>query len=103
MLVDHTQIQTGDSADIHEYDLCIIGGGACGITLAREFDGLNVKVALVESGGFEHSTETLALYDGEASGVREGYLTQTRQRFFGGTTNHWGNLCRPFDELDFKK
>ncbi|HAO54567.1 MAG TPA: hypothetical protein DCR03_03090 [Gammaproteobacteria bacterium] len=103
MLVDHTQIQTGDSADIHEYDLCIIGGGACGITLAREFDGLNVKVALVESGGFEHSTETLALYDGDASGVREGYLTQTRQRFFGGTTNHWGNLCRPFDELDFKK
>ena len=88
MLVDHTQIQTGDSADIHEYDLCIIGGGACGITLAREFDGLNVKVALVESGGFEHSTETLALYDGDASGVREGYLTQTRQRFFGGTTNH---------------
>ncbi|MCZ6888163.1 MAG: GMC family oxidoreductase [Gammaproteobacteria bacterium] len=99
MLVDHTQFK----GDATRYDLCIIGAGACGITIAREFNGRNAKVALVESGAFEPSTVVHELYDGETSGVREGYLMQTRLRLFGGTTNHWGGLCRPFDELDFKQ
>jgi choline dehydrogenase-like flavoprotein len=103
MLVDHTQFDGDATSDAHHYDLCIIGAGACGIAIAREFNGCNTKVALVESGGFEPSTDVHELYDGETSGVHEGYLMQTRLRLFGGTTNHWGGLCRPFDELDFKQ
>src|SRR3546814_10343743 len=34
-------------------DICIIGAGAAGITLAAELAGHRAKVLLVESGGFE--------------------------------------------------
>ena len=26
-----------------------------------------------------------------------------RLRYFGGTTNHWGGMCRPFEEEDFNR
>ncbi|MCZ6643657.1 MAG: GMC family oxidoreductase [Gammaproteobacteria bacterium] len=100
MLIEHNSIEPDSEFEV---DLCIIGAGACGITIARTFDNLNLKVALLESGGFEYSEKNHALYSGEASGVSDDYLTRTRQRMFGGTTNHWGGLCRPFDEIDFEK
>ena len=36
-----------------ETDLCVIGAGAAGITIAREFIGSKLQVCLVESGGFD--------------------------------------------------
>ena len=29
-------------------------------------------------------------------------LEMDRLRYFGGTTNHWGGACRPFDAIDFE-
>ena len=34
-----------------EADLCVIGAGAAGITLARELGGGTLRVAVLESGG----------------------------------------------------
>ena len=51
-----------------ETDVCIIGGGAAGITLAREFIGQPYRVCLLESGGLEFEPETQALYKGENVG-----------------------------------
>ena len=84
-----------------ETDLCIIGAGAAGITLALAFAGRrDVDVCLVESGGFELDVASQDLYRGETVGARyEAY--DTRLRYFGGSTNHWGGLCRPLRELDF--
>ena len=84
-----------------EADLCIIGGGAAGITLACEFIGTPVRVVLLESGGFEYDAAIQDLYEGDLAGVPYFPLTASRLRFFGGTTNHWGGLCRPMDEVDF--
>ncbi len=100
MLINQNEIQEDSEFN---FDLCIIGAGACGIAIARFFNNLKLNVALIESGGFEYSAEDHQLYSGETIGVDAGYLTRTRLRMFGGTTGHWGGLCRPLDDVDFKK
>lgn len=86
-----------------EADLCIIGAGAAGITIARQFIGSRHKVVLLESGGFEFDPETQALYEGGSTGLPYFPLDATRLRYFGGTTNHWTGWCRPLDEIDFEE
>jgi choline dehydrogenase-like flavoprotein len=84
-------------------DVCIIGAGAAGITLAREFAGQPFRVAILESGGVDADADTSMLTSGETTGVPYYPLQSTRLRFFGGTTNHWGGTCRPFDAMDFER
>lgn len=85
-------------------DVCIVGAGAAGITLAAELakqPGLDV--VLLESGGKVQEPETQALYRGELRGAPQYPLDASRLRFLGGTTNHWGGMCRPLDPLDFEE
>jgi len=84
-----------------ETDVAIIGAGAAGITLARELAGTSWRVALIESGNFDLDDDTQALYDGE-SGAVDYPLAESRLRYFGGTTNHWGGWCRPLMPIDFE-
>ena len=101
MLADARSLSDGVVLDA---DLCIIGAGAAGITLALEFTGSPVRVILLESGGLEFESNTQGLYAGRASdGLPYFPLDVTRLRYFGGSTNHWGRLCRPFDPLDFER
>jgi choline dehydrogenase-like flavoprotein len=88
--------------DIIETDVCVIGAGAAGITLARQFEGQPFRVAMLESGDLKAAAETQSLYTGESVGLRYYPLEAARLRVFGGTTNHWGGTCRPFDEIDFE-
>jgi choline dehydrogenase-like flavoprotein len=83
-------------------DICIVGAGAAGITLAREFSGKSFRVCLLESGGLEFENETQSLYAGEIVGLPYIPLEIARLRYFGGTTNHWGGFCQPLDESDFE-
>jgi choline dehydrogenase-like flavoprotein len=92
-------------------DVCIVGAGAAGITLAHEFIGRPFRVCLLESGGLEFEPDVQSLHDGSSVGhpyrpIRGAHdaanpLASSRLRFFGGTTNHWAGWCRPFDDLDF--
>jgi choline dehydrogenase-like flavoprotein len=84
-------------------DLCIIGGGAAGITIALEFLKQQYTVCLLESGGFKRDDTTQSLYYGESVGVPYDSLTGCRSRFFGGSTNCWVGWCRPLDRLDFER
>jgi choline dehydrogenase-like flavoprotein len=86
-----------------ETDICIIGGGAAGITLALEFKDQPFRVSLLESGGLTSDTNTQQLASGENSGLPYYPLEAARLRFFGGSTNHWGGTCRPFDDTDFER
>jgi choline dehydrogenase-like flavoprotein len=99
MLIDARTIPQGRTI---ETDVCIIGAGAAGITLAREFRGQPFQVCVLESGGLERDEETQSLYRGEIVGLPYPPLTAARLRFFGGTTNHWGGWCQPLDEIDFE-
>jgi choline dehydrogenase-like flavoprotein len=85
-----------------EFDVCIIGGGAAGITLARQFLSSSVKVCLLESGGLRFDKTTQSLYEGKTVGL-DYELDGTRTRFFGGSTNCWGGFCRPIDDYHFGK
>lgn len=85
-------------------DLCIVGAGPAGITLAREMASTNRQVILLESGYFEFNSDTQDLY----AGIVDPYLPpvpldRSRLRFFGGTSNHWGGACGPFAPMDFRQ
>jgi choline dehydrogenase-like flavoprotein len=86
-----------------EADLCIIGAGAAGITVAREFLNSKLRVVVIESGGLEPDPETQSLYRGENVGFSYFPLETARLRFFGGTTNHWNGQCSPLNEMDFQE
>jgi choline dehydrogenase-like flavoprotein len=89
-------------------DVCIIGAGAAGITLARELSGSGPTVVLLESGGLEPDPATQDLYAGTVTGTPfgdfdpNGALAAVRLRYFGGTTGHWAGFCRPLDPIDFE-
>ena len=88
-----------------EADICVIGAGAAGITIARELAGGQLSVALLESGGIRHEPDIQLLHCGESVGAKYGPLEETRVRYFGGTTNPegWGGWCKPLDSLDFEE
>lgn len=83
-------------------DICIIGGGAAGISIALQFLHSKSNVIVVESGDFEFDAATQSLYSGTNTGVKNFPLDSSRLRFFGGTTNHWGGKCSVLDQLDFQ-
>jgi choline dehydrogenase-like flavoprotein len=85
-----------------EKDICIIGGGAAGITLAQEFINQPYQVCLLESGGLDFNEATQSLYGGENVGLNYFPLQESRARYLGGSTNLWGGWSRPLDDIDFE-
>lgn len=92
-------------------DLCIVGGGAAGISIAREFVDTGLSICLIESAE-EYDDQSQQLYRGAEqpsrkrarsieNGVHYGALAlHSRLRFFGGSTNHWGGYCSPLTPED---
>ncbi|WP_051340463.1 FAD-dependent oxidoreductase [Azospirillum halopraeferens] len=81
-------------------DVCIVGAGASGMTLAMQLADADVRVLLLESGGMDIDGQTQGLYRGSNLGLPYFDLTSCRLRYFGGTTNHWGGYCRANDPID---
>ena len=99
MLVSCNDLEKSDiSADV-----CIVGAGAAGITLAKQLIGSRLSVVVLEAGGLELDTETQELYRGKTEGALYFPLSASRLRYFGGTTGHWGGACLPLDSIDFEK
>ncbi len=88
-----------------EGDVCIVGTGAVGLSMALSFlKDSSLKVILVESGGQENTAESLSLNKMEYTGVElENPPDLSRMRMLGGSTNCWGGWCRPISERVFKK
>lgn len=83
------------------YDVCIIGAGAAGITLAVELRRKGKRVLLLEGGGLRYETRTQKLYAGDTEGLVHSGLTNTRFRILGGTTFQWGGQVLEIDEHVF--
>lgn len=84
-------------------DVCVVGSGAAGITLANELRDSGKDVVVLESGGTRLESSIQDLYKGEvADPDRHGPLHLYRKRRFGGTTTVWGGRCAPFDDIDFE-
>jgi choline dehydrogenase-like flavoprotein len=95
--------RTLDDGTVVESEVCIIGGGAAGIALARELAHQPFRVALIESGDIDYDDETHELLEVVNTGRPYGSLPHTRLRFFGGTTNHWGGHCAPINPIVFEE
>lgn len=83
-------------------DICIIGAGMAGITIAADLASSKRKVLMLESGGLALEGATQSLYQGKQLGIPYYDLTACRLRYFGGTSNHWGGYCRPNDPIDYE-
>ena len=84
-------------------DVCIVGAGPAGITIARELAASRLRVTILESGGAERQPEADALNEIESVGwprVMDQWLV--RNRIVGGSSHSWAGRCAPFDEIDLQ-
>ena len=99
-------------ADLHELapeaeidcEVCIIGSGPAGATIARELAQSRVRVVLLESGGAKRQPQVDALNEIENFGwSRELNQWLLRNRIIGGSSHTWAGRCAPFDSIDFEE
>ncbi|MCL4249032.1 MAG: GMC family oxidoreductase [Anaerolineae bacterium] len=110
MIIDANTIQPDST---FEADVCIVGSGPAGLTLAREFANQPLDVIVLESGGFMSNRALKKLNEGTTDGDPYPNPRWGRQRQFGGTPHRWGihinnsvgNGARyaPLDAIDFEK
>ncbi len=100
-LIDARQLTDGTTIDA---DICIVGGGAAGITLARELRNKSYRICILESGGLEADEKSQSLSYGKNVGLPYDQVAENKaqDRYLGGNTNRWASYCRPLDELDFE-
>lgn len=85
-----------------EATVCIVGGGAAGITMALEFERQGIDTIVLESGSFKPDARTMDLYRGENVGIPYEFGDGMRSRLLGGGSNCWGGWCRPLDAEDLR-
>ncbi|HEY9740936.1 MAG TPA: hypothetical protein V6C90_10645, partial [Coleofasciculaceae cyanobacterium] len=111
MLIDARTLPTNETI---ETDVCIVGAGPAGVSLARELIGQNFRVCLLESGGLEPNDDiqSLAAEEGERFAGEYPGAVHLRHREFGGTAHRWGIDIGdnqrgvryvPLDPIDFEK
>ena len=98
MIVTSDELTDEMAADVA---VCIVGGGAAGITLACELDRCGRKVLLLEAGSLKPTPETQDYYKGSANSPHPA-SDEFRRVALGGTTSIWGGRCVPFDPIDFE-
>ena len=91
-LVDRASLTAG---------VCIVGAGAAGLMIAREFRESGTQLVVLESGGWAARGDAQTLYGGELVRWFHG-LQAGRIRVFGGTTTPWGGQCIPLDRIEFE-
>ncbi|MDQ2798711.1 MAG: GMC family oxidoreductase [Armatimonadota bacterium] len=99
MIQDFDSAQISDTLDA---DLCIIGSGAAGITIAKEFLDSGLKVIVLAGGSRTQTREDQALYNSRIVGLPHPGTHEGRARTFGGTTTLWGGQALPLDTIDFE-
>lgn len=82
-------------------DLCVVGSGPAGISIAAQFLGSDTRVLIVESGGLKRDAECDALNEFDSVGAGRSAHQMVRMRGFGGTSALWTGRCGIFDEIDY--
>lgn len=98
-----TDAKTLSSPQSYSADICIIGAGVAGITLALELGLKGISTLIIDGGDENFTMESQSLYaPGESI---KGYedITYNRLRFLGGSSNHWQNSTGQFTPADFAK
>ncbi len=96
-----TDGRTLPDADTLTADLCVVGAGAAGLTLALDLADSPVRVLVLEQGGATRDEGGDGLYR-IVRGPRPRLVRDAgRIWHVGGSTNYWFGNCRPLDTGDF--
>ena len=96
-------LATIDEHIIHRVDLCVIGSGAAGMAMAREFLNTKYTVLVLEAGGLSHEIKSQDPYRSKVVGLPHTGVHTGRARVFGGTTTLWAGQALPLSPIiDFK-
>lgn len=101
MLIDLNQYDPELASQV--FDVCIVGAGVAGITIALKLGEAGRRVLLIEAGDRYVSAKSQAFYRGEQGDLENLPLDATRIRALGGSSNHWGGWCRALDAYDFAR
>lgn len=86
------------ATDLPEYDLCVVGTGPAGATVATELRSSGLKICVLESGRRKPTARGDALKDLESRGILvKGW---SRERVLGGSSTTWAGLSSPLDPID---
>ncbi len=83
-------------------DLCLVGGGIAGLTIAHEFIEQGLRVLILEAGGRTLEPESQALYKAQIVGHPYPGHIEGRFRVFGGSSTRWGGQLLPLDSADLE-
>lgn len=87
-----------------ECDVCIVGTGPAGLTIAQELAGSAARVLLIESGDVCTSADVDALSEVQSVGApRLTDQSRVRARGFGGSSRVWNGRCVPLSALDLEE
>ena len=79
--------------------VCIVGGGIAGLTLAAELDSQGIHVTLLEAGGRTHPLAADAdPFGAELRGTPHAGTAMGRVRALGGTSHIWGGQLLPLPQ-----
>jgi choline dehydrogenase-like flavoprotein len=82
-------------------DVCIVGAGAAGLTIARELESLPIKTVVLEAGRGQLDAEAQELYRSDVVGLPHDGALGYRFRGLGGSTAAWAGQVAPFTDIDF--
>lgn len=95
MIID---LQAPDAPRDIRAEICIVGGGAVGLSMAVQLARAGSDVVLLEGGGRSLEQASQALHVGTNAGRRFDNIEVGRYRVLGGTTTFWGGQVLPLGE-----
>ena len=88
MIIDTRDFSAGQTI---RSDVCIVGGGVAGITMARSLRSAGLSVSLLESGGTAFDVQTQSLYAGRTEGTL--FPDGSRGNYSSWRESRTGKVC----------
>ncbi len=84
------------------FDVCVVGSGPVGLSLAVDLTSRGLRVIVFEAGGRQPRADDDGLEFGSVTTPQNhAPTTDAVCRALGGTSWNWGGRCVPLDDLDF--